>query len=324
MRLAHYWPELSKLTRGEVRKEENVAPYTSMRVGGASDCLCLPVSEEEVLELINFARCRDVGVTILGQGTNVVVSDRGIRGITLKLERALDGLEMNDNHLHVGAGVPLAELVSESLRAGLVGLEKLAGIPGSVGGAVMMNAGTKQGSIGEWVDTIRVYDIEEDSVLTLSRQEANFGYRSSNLQERGLVVLAVDFELREGNTDEARRTIQEYLRQRATSQPLEWPNAGSIFKNPPGDYAGRLIEEAGLKGLRVGAAEVSRVHANFIVNLGEATAGDVYALICKVRKHVHEKTGVRLETEVRLVGDWRPDPGGAYKGAVVAPAAQTA
>jgi UDP-N-acetylmuramate dehydrogenase len=224
----------------------------------------------------------------------------------------------------VGAGVPLAELVSESLRAGLVGLEKLAGIPGSVGGAVMMNAGTKQGSIGEWVDTIRVYDIEEDSVLTLSRQEANFGYRSSDLQERGLVVLAVDFELREGNTDEARRTIRQYLRRRATSQPLEWPNAGSIFKNPPGDYAGRLIEEAGLKGLRVGAAEVSRVHANFIVNLGEATAGDVYALICKVQNHVHEKTGVRLETEVRLVGDWRPDPGGAYKGAVVAPAAQTA
>jgi len=320
MSVAHFCSHLSKLTRGVVRVGEPMAQHTSIEVGGPSDCLCVPLSQVELIEVVRF--CRKVGapVTVIGRGTNILVSDRGIRGTVLGLEQALATVDIDGTRVTAGAGVSLPWLLRQSLGAGLVGLEYLAGIPGSVGGAVMMNAGTQQGTIGDRVRRITVYDLPEDRVTRLGRSELEFGYRSSVLQRGFRLVLAVELELETGDTHEAEEVIRKTRKQRAATQPLDYPNAGSVFRNPPGDYAGRLIEQAGLKGLRVGGAEVSRLHANFIVNRGGARASDVFRLMRQVQTRVLDHSGVQLEPEIRFVGDWKEELGDPFMGVLLAPA----
>lgn len=292
---------LRTIVRGEVLEREPLSRHTTLRVGGPAGVLAFPEDIEALRCLVRFSREQGLPVYILGYGSNVLAPDEGIRGVVVSLTRATCWARFEGEDVEAGAGYSLPRLVREAARRGLAGLEGLAGVPGSVGGALFMNAGTVGRSIGDVTVSVKVMDGEGET-RRLSRDEMAFGYRSSRLQEGELVALSAHLRLEPGNPEKIARTIEAYSKRRRESQPLEYPNAGSIFKNPPGDHAGRLIEAAGCKGMRVGQAQVSERHANFIINLGGATAADVLALMAAVHRRVRERCGVRLEPEVRLLG----------------------
>lgn len=277
-------------------RNEPLKKHTSFRVGGPADYFCVPENAEQLRAALHFARERRLPVAVMGAGTNLLALDKGFRGLVVKLGGGLVEIKAEGRHLYVGSGVPLPKLVSYAVTKGLAGLEFLAGIPGSVGGAVVMNAGAWQKSIGAVVWRVRAIDPQgKEKVLT--KKALRFSYRRSALQKRKLIVTEVVLRLRRGDRSVLKQQGQEYLRLRRQTQPLGSPNAGSVFKNPPGKFAGELIEAAGCKGLRVGDAQVSYKHANFIVNLGEARATDIIKLMTKVQRAV--KT--RLEPEIKIM-----------------------
>ncbi len=290
-----------RMIGGEVLIGEPLARHVTLRVGGPADVLAFPRDEEEAIGLLRLAREQGVPVHVLGNGSNVFAPDEGVRGLVLNLTRGTDWVRFRGAEVEVGAGHPLPRLVQEAARRGLSGLEALGGVPGSVGGALYMNGGAAGQSIGDVTDEVRAATLAGQRIV-LSRDEMEFGYRSSRLQAGDLVVLSARLRLRPGRREDVEAALREFSRRRRLTQPLELPNAGSIFKNPPGDYAGRLIEAAGCKGLRRGDAQVSPRHANFIVNLGNATARDVLCLMAEVRRRVRARSGVALEPEVRLLG----------------------
>jgi len=290
-----------------LRRDEPLARHTSMRVGGPADLFCEVQSERSLALLLHSAHERGLPVFLLGGGTNLVVSDRGIRGLTLKLGRGFAGVEWRDSEdgavlVTAGAAANFKRLVVETIERGLTGLEFGEGIPGTVGGGVLMNAGAFGGQIADVVLALR--GVRRDGTLArLPREELDFAYRRLDLPP-GFVVTALEMRLRPGEADVIAARVADAKGKRGRRQPLGLPNAGSIFKNPPGGFAGRLIEECGLKGERIGAAQISPQHANFIVNTGGATAADVRALMDLARSTVLERHGVALEPEVRLVGEW--------------------
>ena len=289
-----------------LRRGVRLARHTSIRVGGPADLFCEVESEDELARLVRAARRAGVPVFALGGGTNLVVSDRGIRGLTVKLGRgfAATTWRMNGTAAEaiVGAAANLKRLVLDSVTRGLTGLEFAEGIPGTAGGGVLMNAGAFGGELGGVVTAIRGVT-REGEPTRLRRAELSFAYRRLDLP-RDFVVSALELALERGDPALIAERIAAAKRKRSRHQPLGFPNAGSIFKNPSGDFAGRLIESAGLKGLTMGGAQVSPMHANFIVNLGTATASDVKELMRQVRDAVWLRSGVWLEPEVRLVGEW--------------------
>ena len=238
----------------------------------------------------------------LGHGTNLLVSDRGIRGLVIRLGDGFNQISIDDVKVIAGAGVDFGELVETVVERGLEGLEFGEGIPGTVGGGLVMNAGAFGGEIARVVTLVHGVT-EEGEARALTPEEVNFAYRRTNLPPH-FVISRVDFELHHGDREKLRARVMEVRAKRAARQPKNVPNAGSIFKNPPGNFAGRLLEAAGMKGHRIGGAGFSEQHANFIVNLGGARAEDVHALIEMARAKVRETSGVVLEPEVRLVGDW--------------------
>jgi UDP-N-acetylmuramate dehydrogenase len=243
-----------------------------------------------------FAREKKLPWAVIGAGTNLLVLDRGFKGLVIKLAFGLNNLTLEKNRLRAGAGVLLPRLVMFTAAKGLGGIEFLAGIPGSVGGAVVMNAGAWGKEIGRFVEEVKVIDQRgEESVLR--KKQLGFGYRRSRLQGGRLIITEITLKLKKMPRKAIREMIKDYLAKRRDGQPLGIPNCGSVFKNPKGDFAGRLIEAAGLKGVRVGDAQVSSKHANFIVNLGEAKAKDVIKLITRIRGAVK----VKLEPEVRIL-----------------------
>lgn len=296
------YAELQKAVRGQVRRAEPMWRHTSWRIGGPADILVEPAAAADVECTMQLAGARGVPVTVIGAGTNVLVLDGGIRGVVLKIGSGLAALEISGLHLTCGAGLRLGRLAHAAGKAGISGLEFACGIPGSVGGAVVMNAGANGGQISQVVEWVRVFQPGE-GIKTLPAGELGFAYRYSILQHSGAVVLEVGLLGRAGDSEAIRRRMQQNLAGRQARQPLEWPNAGSVFKNPPGGAAGQLIEAAGLKGYTIGGAQISSRHANFIINLGQARAADVLALIELARTAVKRKFAIELECEVRILGE---------------------
>jgi len=285
--------------QGEVRWNESLASITSLQVGGPADVLVVPSDVEDVIRMLQGARAEGVPFVVLG-GTNVLVRDKGIRGIVMQLKQ-LTGLHEEANQVvYAQAGVRLPRLMQFALSRNLSGMEWAAGIPGTVGGGVAMNAGTRLGEMKEVLHAVDFVNLRGQRVR-LDASNLSFAYRKTTLP-KGIVVGAW-VQLTPSTRAEIEARTKTYLRYRRASQPLTIPNAGSVFKNPPGDSAGRLIEAAGLKGAHMGDAEVSAKHANFIVNRGTATAAQVLALIRKVRQTVARKCGVRLQLEWKVIGE---------------------
>lgn len=290
-----------------VRSGEPLARHTSMRVGGPADLFCEVESEDALAALLAHAHATHLPVFLLGGGTNLVVSDRGVRGLTIKLGRSFAVTEWlaEDAHgatLVAGAAANFKKLVLDVTERGYTGLEFGEGIPGTVGGGVLMNAGAFGGQIADV--TVALRGVDARGVKTrIPRGELPFAYRRLDLP-RGFVVTALELRVARGEPEAIARAIADAKKKRGRHQPLGLPNAGSIFKNPRGDFAGRLIELCGLKGRAIGGAQVSPQHANFIVNTGGARASEVRDLMLEVRDTVWRRRGVWLEPEVRLVGEW--------------------
>lgn len=285
--------------QGEVRWNESLASITSLQVGGPADVLVVPSDVEDVIRVLQGARAEGVPFVVLG-GTNVLVRDKGIRGIVMQLKHLTELHEEANHVVYAQAGVRLPRLMQFALSRNLSGMEWAAGIPGTVGGGVVMNAGTRLGEMKEVLHAVDFVNLRGQRVR-LDASNLSFAYRKTTLP-KGIVVGAW-VQLTPSTRAEIEARTKTYLRYRRASQPLTIPNAGSVFKNPPGDSAGRLIEAAGLKGAHVGDAEVSAKHANFIVNRGTATAAQVLALIRKVRQTVARKCGVRLQLEWKVIGE---------------------
>ncbi len=294
--------ELREQFGRRLKLNQPLADYTSFGIGGPADLLVTVESEDELVSVLSAARRHDVSAFCLGGGTNLLVSDRGIRGLVVCLGGALARIEIDGLVVVAGAAVHFGELVLTVVERGLKGLEFGEGIPGTVGGALVMNAGAFGGEIAKVVKT--VYGVSADGkVCALGPDKVDFAYRRTGLPP-GFVVTRVAFELAPGDPEQLRKELSELRRRRAARQPAGAPNAGSIFKNPAGDFAAKLLEGAGLKGMRIGRAAFSEKHANFIVNLGGARAGDVRQLMEMARAKVKASSGVLLEPEVKLVGQW--------------------
>jgi len=285
---------------------EPLRRHTSFRIGGPADAWVETANAAEIWELQKLASRAGLPLVVLGIGTNVLVSDRGVRGIVIRLGREFAGFTWRDEgnrvRVRAGAAAPFKKLVNEAAERGLGGLEFAEGIPGSIGGGLLMNAGAFGGEIAGVVDGVVVVDPAAGERV-LPRSALRFGYRRFDLPA-GLIVTHVDFGLQPADREAVRARMAELKRRRDSKQPLGWPNAGSIFKNPPGEFAGRLIEAAGFKGRRVGDAMVSEQHANFIVNVGAARAADVKQLMDEIAEAVWQDRAVRLVAEIKLVGDW--------------------
>jgi len=285
-----------------VLARQPLASYTSFRIGGPADLFVQVENIDELSAALSAADRHGVPAFCLGAGTNLLVSDRGIRGVVLHLGVGFEAIEVEDLHVFSGAAAQFGDLVEKVVAMGLGGLEFGEGIPGTVGGGLVMNAGAFGGEIARVVRL--VHGAERDGKQrTLTNEEVGFAYRRTKLPP-GFIITGVEFELQQGDHDTLVSRVAELRAKRSARQPRGVPNAGSIFKNPPGTFAGKLLESCGLKGQRMGQAAFSDQHANFIVNLGEAQAADVKALIELARYRVKESTGVLLEPEVKLVGDW--------------------
>jgi UDP-N-acetylmuramate dehydrogenase len=277
-----------------------LARYTSLRIGGPADALVAPADRGELARAVRL--CAELGlpVTLLGNGFNTLVRDGGVGGVVLRLHR-LRGLRRTpEGDLLAEAGVTHATLTRHCVQHGLAGLEFAAGIPGTVGGWVAMNAGVPEREVKDALRGVELMDAA-GARRCVPREGLPFRYRSAGLPP-GAIVVAAAFAVREAGREAVREEVDRHLARRARTQPLDIPSCGSVFKNPPGEFAGRLVEQAGLKGARVGGAEISPVHANFIVNRGGASGADVLALIELARTRVRERTGLELEPEVRIVG----------------------
>jgi UDP-N-acetylmuramate dehydrogenase len=275
--------------------------YTAWKIGGPADALLEPGSTEELIEATEKAAEHGVPVTILGGGTNVLIGDGGIRGLTIRLAKSLRNIEIEDRQVTADAGVLYPVLANTTAGRGLAGLEFATGIPGTVGGAVYMNAGaygSETVEILDWADVFRDHE-----VVRMEKGELDLSYRHSALHEHpDWVVLRAGYTLTTGDPAELKARIKEFRTQRMNGSPNR-PSCGSTFKRPPGDFPGRVIEAAGLKGTRVGRIEVSQVHANYLVNLGGGTAREALELISQVRQKVNERLGIELEPEVRVIGE---------------------
>jgi UDP-N-acetylmuramate dehydrogenase len=286
--------------KGNILFDEPMERHTSFRIGGPAERFVIPSGIED-LQLLFREMPGSEKITMVGAGSNLLVSDLGIRGTVIQTT-GLDEIKIHEDKASVGAGVLLPRLLRELIRRGLGGLEWQAGIPGTVGGAVRMNAGTGEGCMADRLVSVTLLD-RSGKIEKLERREISFGYRRMELEDETWIVGA-ELLLEPEDPSTMEQTISERLKLRRNRQPLGFPSAGSIFKNPEGDFAGRLIEAAGMKGERVGDAEVSTVHANFIVNRGKARAGDVIALIGRIKSRVEETCGVQLELEIKVVGEF--------------------
>ncbi len=286
---------------GEEHVQENVslAGYTTFRIGGPADVL-VQAGEEEQLERV-LAWCRESGRPwiLLGRGSNVLVDDAGFRGTVILLDGTLAQIEVRGDQITAGAGASLARIARTALEHELTGVEYAAGIPGTLGGAVYMNAGAYGGEIGRTVSSIRYLD--KEGIHEIGPEEAGFEYRSSRFMRENAIVLGAEMTLQPGDRQAIMERMQELAEQRKSKQPLEYPSAGSMFKRPEGFFAGKLIQDAGLAGYSVGGAQVSEKHCGFVINRGNATAEDVRELVRQVADRVEQTFGVRLEPEVRYL-----------------------
>lgn len=287
---------------GEIRQNEPLAPYTTWKIGGPADVLVIPRNKEQLATLIRKLYLHGTPWMIIGRGSNLLVTDKGIRGVVIKLGDALETLRFEGATAYVGASYSLIKLSVLAAKEGLTGLEFAGGIPGSVGGAIYMNAGAHGSDMSHILKQAEVI-LETGEMVTKQAEELQYSYRHSILHQQPGIVTEAVFELEHGDRKEIAGAMAAYRDRRLRTQPLQLACAGSVFRNPENHYAAKLIEEAGLKGMRVGGAEVSSLHANFIVNTGNATAVDVLTLIQEVQRLILEATGIRLVPEVLVVGE---------------------
>jgi len=289
---------LQKLVQNRVRVDEPLARHTSLKVGGPASYFLALRNIEELTSVIEFSKEENLDFFILGEGTNVLFPDKGFSGLVIQLKGEFEKFFVEGNQVTAGAGVKLNNLVEKLAKRGLAGLELVSGIPGSVGGAIVSNAGMKMGWIGDVVREIRIFS--DGEVKILNKEELGFSYRHCDLPDKA-IVLEVRLGLKNGKKSDIINTIKENLKERKKNQPVSTLNAGCVFRNPGTYEAGKLIESAGLKGARLGDAEVSKKHANFIINCGRAKAEDVRNLIEKIQRTVKEKFDIDLELELKIV-----------------------
>jgi len=288
--------------KGRLHFNVPMSSHTSLGVGGAADVLAAPADLEDMRIILSFAGDKGYPLLAMGSGTNLLVKDGGVRGVVLDLSEGFGKITvMEENRIEAGAGVRLSELVALCKERGLSGLEFAAGIPGCIGGAVAMNAGAYSGEMKDIIEDIEVCN-RKGKLATIKATDIGFTYRGTGLAP-DVVILKARMQLLPSSSEEVKKRIADYRGRRRGTQAINLPNAGSVFKNPAKMSAGRLIEEAGLKGLRRGGAQVSDVHANYIVNRGNAKASDVLALIADVRDSVFQRTGILLEPEIKVVGE---------------------
>ncbi|PDY47738.1 UDP-N-acetylmuramate dehydrogenase [Bacillus pseudomycoides] len=294
--------ELIEAEVGKVLENEALARYTTMKIGGPADILIVPSSVAGVEKTLDLVKKYNTKWTAIGRGSNILISDKGIEGVVIRLEEGLDHLEVEGTTVRVGGGYPLIKLSTLLSRQGLAGLEFASGIPGSVGGAVYMNAGAHKSDMSEILLRARIM-FEDGTMKWLTKEEMEFSYRTSVLQtKRPGIVVEVELQLKEGNREEIVGVMQKNKDYRRETQPWNHPCAGSIFRNPLPNFAGDLVEKAGLRGHQIGGAKISEMHGNFIVNAGSASAQDVLDLIAFVKKTIKEKFGVDMHTEVEIIG----------------------
>ena len=285
----------------KVLKKEKMMNHTSFKIGGVADVIAIPESMKELQLLIEFLRKEYIKYYIIGRGTNLLVSDDGIRGCVVKISSALSKIKVTNQRMEIEAGALMVQVADAALNNSLVGFEPLSGIPGTIGGAIAMNAGAYGKSISDFVLACDVLD-ENGKILTLSRRELDFSYRHSIIEEKGYIVLKVYLEFEKGDEEVISKNMNQYRDLRKANQPLEYPSAGSIFKKPEGTHASILIEESNLKGESVGDAEVSTKHSGFIINKGKAKAQEVYKLINKIKDKIKTYYNINLELEIKLLG----------------------
>ncbi len=290
-------PDTAVITQAPMRE------YTSFQIGGPAEVLVQPETIESLCRCFKILQQSGIKPTVIGAGSNLVVSDKGIAGVVLRLAKPMSRITVEGNMLTAEAGVSLAQLAASAQKSGLSGLEFASGIPGTLGGAVFMNAGAYGGEMKDVV--IETDYLAEDGTLkTLARDAHQFAYRRSAFSGTACIILRSRLQLTPGDPNKIRETMRELNSRRKEKQPLNYPSAGSFFKRPEGYFAGKLVEDAGLKGLSCGGAQISEKHAGFMINTGGATAKDVRSLMSQVQKIVYEQFGVSLEPEVRFLGDF--------------------
>jgi len=285
-----------------VRTDESMSCHTSFKIGGPADVFVTPPDFGSTKKILMMCKSNNIPMLVMGNGTNLIVRDKGIRGVVVKLRENMSGYELTEDGITAQAGILLSRLSRIALENGLTGLEFAEGIPGTLGGAVAMNAGAYDGDMSMVVDRSD-YLTPDGTITSLSAQEHCFGKRSSFIQGDGGVVLKTYIKLKKGDKEEIRKKMEQFNGMRREKQPLDLPSAGSIFKRPEGYYAGKLVQDCGLRGFTIGGASVSALHCGFIVNNGNAKAKDVIDLIEHIQEAVFKKFAVKLETEVKIVGE---------------------
>ena len=291
------------VSKDNVKIDEPMKMHTTFRVGGPADFFVLPQTREEIRDIIRLCRHENVPYYIIGNGSNLLVGDRGYRGVILQISRKMNEIEVKGGKITAQAGALLSQIAAKALEAGLAGVEFASGIPGTLGGACMMNAGAYGGEMREVLASVTAMT-QEGEFVCLRADELEMGYRTSVFAKKGYIVLEADIFLEAGDKEAIRERMEDLKQKRNEKQPLEYPSAGSTFKRPEGYFAGKLIEDAGLRGFQVGGAQVSEKHCGFVVNKDQATAGDVMELMRQVSERVESKFGVRLEPEVKRLGEF--------------------
>ena len=286
-----------------VLEAEPMGKHTTFRIGGPADLFVAPENTDEIKKLIAICKEEEVPYFILGNGSNLLVSDKGYRGVIIQLYRSFGQITLKENEIHAQAGALLSGIAAMAREASLTGFEFAGGIPGTLGGAVVMNAGAYGGEMKDVLKEVTVLT-PEGEVVTLQARELQMGYRTSIIKESGYIVLEAVISLKKGDQDEIKSRMQELAGMRSSKQPLSYPSAGSTFKRPEGYFAGKLIMDSGLRGYQVGGAQVSEKHCGFVINTGNATAKDVTTLMADVQRIVMEKFGVKLEPEVKFLGEF--------------------
>ena len=288
----------------QVCTDEPMKQHTTFRIGGRADYFVSPTETEQIRKVIELCRRENMPWYVIGNGSNLLVSDHGFRGVIIRLFKNYAGLRIEGEQIFVQAGALLSRTANAALQEGLTGFEFAAGIPGTIGGAMVMNAGAYGGEMKDITESVTVLT-PEGELLTLKREELEMGYRTSLIARKGYLVLEAVLKLTRGNQEQIKEKMADLRQRRISKQPLEYPSAGSTFKRPQGYFAGKLIMDAGLRGFQVGGAQVSEKHGGFVVNTGDAIAEDVLELIRQVSAKVRALEGVTLEPEVRLLGEFK-------------------
>lgn len=299
-----FYEKLSKIVEKEqILIEEPMKKHTTFRIGGPAEYLILPQTAEEIADVVKLCRQEEIPWYIVGNGSNLLVADEGVRGVVIQLLRNFNQIQVEGCQIRMQAGAQNAAVAKRALDASLTGFEFAAGIPGTIGGAVVMNAGAYGGEMKDILKEVTVLD-QNGMIRTIPAKELELGYRTSIIARKGYVVLEAVIVLKTGDPKEIKAAIDDLKEKRVTKQPLEYPSAGSTFKRPEGYFAGKLIMDAGLRGFSVGGAQISEKHCGFVINKGNATAKDVTELMDETKKIVMEKFGVALEPEVKRLGQF--------------------